>query len=154
MATEIEKKFLVDTKKLPTLGDGKAIKQGYFPTSGSSVVRVRISDNDAFLTIKGENQGMSRLEFEYAIPLSDAEEMFNKLCQSGKIDKTRYHITVGTHVWELDIFHGDNDGLVVAEVELGDEMESFELPDWVTDDVTGEAKYYNSRLISHPFKQW
>jgi len=147
MPQEIERKFLVDTAKLILPETGSDIKQGYFPMTDSvkTVVRVRVKGAKAFLTIKGENIGATRAEYEYAIPVSDATEMLSTLCQKPYIDKTRYEILVGSHTWELDIFHGDNDGLVIAEVELSSESESFERPAWASDEVTGEAKYYKLR---------
>lgn len=154
MATEIERKFLVDTSKLPSLPAGQIIAQGYLPTEGRTVVRVRRKDQSAFLTIKGENTGLSRLEFEYPIPTDDADALLQQLCQTPVIRKTRYLLPFAEHTWELDIFEGDNQGLVVAEVEMQSEDERVELPEWVTEEVSGEAKYYNSSLQSYPYCQW
>lgn len=154
MAKEIERKFLVDPNKLPSLSNGDVIKQGYIPTRDLTTVRIRIRSNTAFLTIKGETQGNTRSEFEYTIPITDAEHMMEELCQGPKIDKTRYLIHGKKHTWELDIFHGDNDGLIVAEIELGQENEEITLPEWVTEEVSGDHKYYNSQLLANPYKDW
>ncbi|MDD2828118.1 MAG: CYTH domain-containing protein [Sulfuricurvum sp.] len=154
MAYEIERKFLVDISKIDTLDEGYIIKQGYIETTNKTTVRVRIRDQNAFLTIKGENNGIKRLEFEYEIPLDDANVMLEKLCLKSVIDKTRYELKVGNHVWEIDIFHGINKGLIVAEIELNDENETFDIPDWVTKEVTSERKYHNSNLILNPYSQW
>jgi len=153
MAKEIERKFLVDTSKLPTLPKGHIMKQGYVPTQGITV-RARITDDQAFLTLKGRATGLSRSEFEYPIPVEDAQQILNELCAHPFIEKTRYLIPYGDHTWELDIFEGDNQGLVVAEIELSNENETFELPDWTTEEVSYDRKYRNSNLITHPFCNW
>jgi len=156
MPKEIERKFLVDLTKLELPDSGSDIKQGYFPMAKDvkTVVRVRVKGENAFLTIKGENIGATRAEYEYSIPVADAVEMLEALCQKPFIDKTRYEIPVGMHTWELDIFRGENEGLVIAEVELASESEEFELPSWAGKDVTGEAKYYNSNLLHNPYAYW
>lgn len=156
MAVEIERKFLVDPSRLPQLSGGIAIKQGYLPSSNNTVTRVRLKGEKAFLTIKGENNasGLSRLEFEYPIPVADAEQLIRELCQQPVIEKTRYEIPLGQHTCELDIFSGDNRGLIVAEVELASESESFAKPDWFAEEVTGQKRYYNSSLIAEPFSNW
>lgn len=154
MATEIERKFLVDINKLPLLEDGYDIKQGYIQTKDITVVRVRVKAEEAFLTIKGENVGATRLEYEYSIPLEDANEMLEKLCTKPIIDKTRYEIKHMNHIWEIDIFHAHNDGLIVAEVELKDENETVELPEWILKEVTNDIRYYNSNLLENPFSKW
>lgn len=156
MAIEIERKFLVDASLLPKLVGGKKIKQGYLPSSNNTVTRIRLKGDKAFLTIKGENNaaGTSRLEFEYSIPPADAEQMIRELCQQPVVEKVRYEIPLGGHVCELDIFGGDNEGLLVAEIELASESEVFERPEWLTKEVTGDPKYYNSSLIKTPFKAW
>lgn len=154
MALEIERKYLVDLKKLGTLENGTRIKQGYLSTNKDAVVRVRVKNDKAYLTIKGSNIGVTRLEFEYEIPLIEANEMLDKLCQKPVIDKTRYLIDFENHTWELDIFYGENEGLVVVEVELSSEDETIVLPSWVKEEVTSDARYYNSNLMKHPFKDW
>ena len=156
MAKEIERKFLVDLNEVELPPNGRVIKQGYFPIADHfrTDVRVRISDDKAFLTIKGANVGAVRPEYEYPIPRNDALEMLHDLCQKPFIDKTRYEIPVGTHVWEVDIFHGENEGLVLAEVELADESEQFDLPDWAREEVTDDSRYYNANLLGNPFSKW
>lgn len=154
MALEIERKYLVDLEKLGTLENGTRIKQGYLSTNKEAVVRVRVKNDKAYLTIKGSNIGVTRLEFEYEIPLDEANEMLDKLCQKPVIDKTRYLINHENHIWELDIFYGENEGLVVVEVELSSEDETIILPSWVKEEVTTDARYYNSNLMKLPFKDW
>lgn len=154
MALEIERKYLVELEKLGTLENGTRIKQGYLSTNKDAVVRVRVKNDKAYLTIKGSNIGVTRLEFEYEIPLDEANEMLDKLCQKPVIDKTRYLIDYENHTWELDVFYGDNEGLVVVEVELSSEDETIILPSWVKEEVTSDARYYNSNLMKHPFKDW
>lgn len=153
MTKEIERKFLVDISKLPTLPKGHIMKQGYIPTQGITV-RARISDDQAFLTLKGRATGLSRSEFEYPIPVEDAEQILTELCTHPLIEKTRYLIPHGEHTWELDIFEGDNKGLVVAEIELSNEDEEFKLPIWTTEEVSYDTKYRNLNLIAHPFCKW
>ncbi len=153
MAKEIERKFLVDAGKLPTLPKGHIMKQGYVPTQGITV-RARISDDQAFLTLKGRATGLSRSEFEYPIPVKDAQEILNELCAHPLIEKTRYLIPRGEHTWELDIFEGDNQGLIVAEIELSSEDEAFELPCWVKEEVSYDTKYRNAYLTENPFSKW
>lgn len=154
MAKEIEKKFLVNLDKLSHSEGGADIKQAYIATTDNTVVRVRIAKDKAYLTLKGENVGITRSEFEYEISMKDANDIMAELCSGPSIEKTRYVITHKGHAWELDIFHGDNDGLVIAEIELQTEDEYFEKPDWVGGEVSGDPKYYNSSLLQYPFKQW
>ena len=154
MGIEIERKFLIDTDKLPPLTNGYIIKQGYIQTADHTTVRVRIHNQDAFLTIKGQSVGASRLEFEYPIPLQDANEMIETLCQSSVVEKTRYLVEHEGHTWEVDIFEGSNKRLVVAEVELDSEEEAFTLPSWVTKEVTDDIRYFNSNLVENPYYNW
>ena len=156
MPLEIERKFLVDLTLLELPADGKLICQGYLPVDAGSkaVVRVRISGELAWLTIKGENAGAVRAEFEYPVPLADAKDMLRDLCDPPLIEKTRYDIRVDQHLWQVDVFHGDNQGLVVAEIELESADEAFGLPDWITAEVTHDPRYYNSNLRMHPFSRW
>jgi adenylate cyclase len=154
MALEIERKFLIDIEKLPNLKNGYEIKQGYIQTKDKTVVRVRVKDKEAFLTIKGENDGATRLEYEYKIPLNDANEMLDKLCSKPIIDKIRYLVEYKNHTWEIDIFHQENEGLIVAEVELESEDETVELPNWIVKEVTDDSRYYNSNLLESPFSKW
>lgn len=154
MGVEIEHKFLIDETKLPTLKNGYAIKQGYIQTLDHTTVRIRIRGKEAFLTIKGKSQGVSRLEFEYPIPLSDAQEMLTKLCHSSRVEKTRYLVEHEGHTWEVDIFEGANKGLIIAELELKSEDEAFSLPEWVSEEVTHDERYFNVNLVEHPYKEW
>lgn len=154
MALEIERKYLVDLDKLGDLNNGSNIKQGYIQTADKTAVRIRVKDKKAFLTIKGENKGASRLEFEYPIPLEEANEMIEKLCKKPIIDKIRYEIVYDKHTWEIDIFSGENKGLVVAEVELESEDEDIDLPSWIKEEVTNDTRYYNANLLNHPYKDW
>jgi adenylate cyclase len=154
MALEIERKYLIDLGKIGTLENGIRIKQGYLSTDKNAVVRVRVKNDKAYLTIKGANNGISRLEFEYEIPFDEANEMLDNLCKKPVIDKTRYIIKHDIHIWEIDVFYGDNEGLVVAEVELKDENEKINLPSWIKEEVTSDNRYFNSNLMKHPYKDW
>ena len=154
MALEIERKYLIDLEKIGTLENGIRIKQGYLSTDKNAVVRVRVKNDKAYLTIKGANNGISRLEFEYEIPFDEANEMLDNLCKKPVIDKTRYIIKHDIHIWEIDVFYGDNEGLVVAEVELKDENEKINLPSWIKEEVTSDNRYFNSNLMKYPYKDW
>ncbi len=154
MGVEIERKFLIDETKLPTLQNGYTIKQGYIQTIDHTTVRIRVRGQEAFLTIKGKSQGASRLEFEYPIPLNDAEEMLTNLCHASRVEKTRYLIEYEGLTWEVDIFEGSNKGLMIAEIELKREDEAFPLPEWVTKEVTEDVRYFNANLVEKPYKSW
>jgi len=156
MSKEIERKFLVDFDRLALPEKGEKIKQGYIPVAKGTrtTVRVRVKGTEAYLTIKGENTGAARAEYEYLIPLEEAEEILAELCQKPFIEKTRYKIQIDAHVWEIDIFLGENEGLTIAEIELSKEDEIFTLPDWALEEVTDDNRYYNSNLILNPFKNW
>ncbi len=151
MAQEIERKFLVDTDRLPKT-EGKLYVQGYL-SEGGNTVRVRIIGDKAVLTIKGKSEGVSRPEFEYDIPVEDAREMM-KLCKEPPVEKIRHLIEHEGHTWEVDEFLGANKGLWLAEIELNDENEAFEMPDWVGDEVSHDRRYYNSQLAVQPFTTW
>ena len=153
MAKEIERKYLVKGNQWKALAPGMVYRQGYIPTVGKQTVRVRIVGNQGYLTIKGENVGPTRSEFEYPIPVQDAAEMLNTLCDRPLIEKTRYKIPQGDLVWEVDEFAGENAGLVIAEVELQAENQQIELPEWIERQVT-DPKYYNSNLAKHPYSKW
>ena len=156
MAKEIERKFLVKDSRFKELAfSSSRIAQGYICSSRGRTVRVRIRDEKGYLTIKGPagENGLSRYEWEKEIPLDEAQELM-KLCEPGMIDKTRYLVQSGSHVFEVDEFYGENEGLVVAEVELSSENESFEKPDFIGEEVTGIAKYYNSFLMKFPYTKW
>lgn len=128
--------------------------QGYLSSDGKATVRVRIKGDGAYLTIKGATTGISRSEYEYLIPVADARAMMQELALYPAIDKTRYRVRCGKHLWDLDLFAGENEGLVMAEVELGSEDETFEMPEWAGEEVSGDRRYYNSYLSRHPYKHW
>ncbi|MEW6024333.1 MAG: CYTH domain-containing protein [Pseudomonadota bacterium] len=154
MGVEIERKFLVEGDAWRTLGKSTLLRQGYLSTDATRTVRVRIDGERAFLTIKGKSVGASRGEWEYPIPVPEAAELLDTLCQQPLVEKVRHRIASGPHTWEVDEFLGANAGLVVAEIELALEDEAFEQPDWIGREVTGDARYFNSRLISHPYSEW
>ncbi len=154
MGVEIERKFLVNQNALPSLSGGRAISQGYIETMDHTVVRARVKGEKGFLTIKGQSDGMRCAEYEYEIPLEDAHEIIGNLCKGKCVEKTRYEIKVGKHLWEIDVFHGDNEGLIVAEVEISSETEEVEMPAWVVEEVTGQDKYFNANLLNNPYKRW
>ena len=153
MAIEIERKFLVSRTDFFTGLTGTEFQQGYL-SHGTATVRVRIAGEQAFLTIKGKTQGISRCEYEYAIPKADAENMLATLCDEAPIVKTRYLIEHAQKCWEVDVFHGANQGLIVAEIELKDEHEQLTLPDWIAEEVSRDVRYFNSQLAKHPYRQW
>jgi adenylate cyclase len=155
MGVEIERKFLVvnDDWK-PFVESESQLKQGYLTTQSALTIRVRIAGGRAWLTIKGGTKGIRRSEYEYPIPLRDASEMFDQLVTGAVIDKTRYRVRCGEHVWDLDIFHGDNRGLALAEIELQSETEDFRVPDWAGEEVSGDSRYFNANLIRHPYCNW
>ena len=153
MGVEIERKFLVRGEIWRRDSTGVSYAQGYFCRGSGRTVRVRIAGSEAFLTIKGPVNGISRQEFEYPIPLKDAKAML-PLCDGPTIEKLRFRIPYGEHVWEVDEFQGDNEGLVIAEVELADEQEQVDPPPWVGREVTGDPRYYNSNLTIHPYREW
>ena len=155
MALEIEKKFLVDKNKWEAIekSNRSFIKQGYILTDSHKTIRIRQTDSKSYITIKGSNVGAIRPEYEYEIPYEDAEELIDKFAVSS-ITKIRYIIEYKNKKWEVDEFLGDNEGLIIAEIELKDENEEFELPEWIGKEVTDIEKYYNSRLSEVPFKKW
>ncbi|MBQ2050767.1 MAG: CYTH domain-containing protein [Paludibacteraceae bacterium] len=153
MPKEIERKFLVvsdDYKSSPR----KYYKQGYLSVEPDKTVRVRVVGDKGFLTVKGRNNGISRAEYEYEIPAADANDMLDNLVKTGVIEKWRYVCVVDGKKWEVDEFLGDNAGLVVAEIELQSEDEPFTKPAWAGDEVSGDARYYNSSLSQNPYKNW
>lgn len=155
MGLEVERKFLV-------VGNGwragvthsARIVQGYLAQAGGTVVRVRVKGERAYLTIKGTSRGIARSEFEYEIPVDDALEMLGEMAQGPVIDKVRHLVPVGDHVWEVDVFSGDNAPLVMAEVELGHQDEAFVRPDWAGQDVSDDPRYYNVNLARNPYSVW
>ncbi|HHL45271.1 MAG TPA: CYTH domain-containing protein [Gammaproteobacteria bacterium] len=155
MATEIERKFLVRNESWRSGADeGRVIRQGYLAGSKAGSVRIRVTGDRATLNIKSATLGIRRLEYDYPLPLRDAEEMLELLCEKPLIEKKRYHVPVAGHVWEVDLFSGANEGLVVAEIELADENETFSLPDWIGEEVSHDPRYYNTCLVSHPYREW
>ena len=155
MALEIEYKFLVknDLWRSNVISETR-LQQGYLANQKNASVRIRTGNGKAHLNIKSTTLGIRRLEFEYEIPLADAREMLREIAIQPFIDKTRYIVRNGAHDWELDVFEGENHGLIVAELELESEDEPFELPEWAGEEVSGDVKYYNVNLIKHPFSQW
>lgn len=155
MAQEIERKFLVKEGFKSFAYSSTRITQGYLSSVPQRIVRVRINDDKGYITIKGVSNcsGMSRYEWEKEIPSEEARELLS-ICEPGIIDKTRYLVKAGDFTYEIDEFYGDNEGLLVAEIELGSEEDSFEKPDWLGEEVTGNKQYYNSKLSKNPFKNW
>jgi adenylate cyclase len=156
MGVEIERKFLVNHDAWHKLDkpDGNHYRQGYILNGDNRVVRVRVTDKHSYLTIKGGGTGnISRKEFEYEIPIPDGEELLKSFTENGT-EKIRYRIPFAGFTWEVDEFLGDNEGLIVAEIELKDEDEKFEKPAWVANEVTDDRRYANSSLSVHPFKDW
>jgi len=154
MGVEIERKFLVQGDAWKTLGEPVFFRQGYLSSQKERTVRVRIEGDRAVITIKGKSVGAVRGEWEYPIPVPDAAELLDGLCEQPLIEKYRRKIAIGAQVWEVDEFLGANAGLVVAEIELGAEDEAFDMPGWVGFEVTDDARYYNSNLIKHPYCNW
>ncbi len=155
MAQEIEKKFLVNGDFKSAAFKATRITQGYLSSVPERTVRVRVKGDKGFITIKGigNASGASRFEWEKEIPVEDVKALL-EICEPGVIDKTRYLVKAGEHTFEVDEFYGDNEGLTVAEVELSDENEAFDKPSWLGEEVTGDAKYYNSMLMKNPYKNW
>lgn len=157
MALEIERKFLIKGSFKEEAYKTTRIIQGYLSSVPERVVRIRIKGDKGFITIKGTNNvsKVSRFEWEKEIPLDDAKQLLT-LCEPGVIDKTRHLIknTDGKHVWEVDEFHGDNTGLIIAEIELSDENEPFDKPSWLGNEITDDLRYYNASLVKNPYKNW
>ena len=155
MALEIEHKFLLknnDWKK--DINKSIKYKQGYLISDSKRSVRIRTSDNKAWLNIKSATIGSQRHEFEYEIPFTQGEEILNTLCEKPLIEKTRYLVPYNLHIWEIDVFTGDNEGLIVAEIELTQVGEHFSKPEWIDKEVTDDLRYYNNQLCKHPYKNW
>jgi len=152
---EIERKFLVRNDSWrDAAGEGVHFRQGYIIGAQRASVRVRIEGENANLNIKGATLGVRRQEYEYTIPLDEANELLDTLCEQPLIEKTRYTVRHGAHLWEIDLFEGDNRGLVVAEIELADEHEPFERPEWLGEEVSDDPRYYNVMLVKHPYREW
>ncbi len=155
MALEIEHKFLLANDDWrDEVSHSVHYKQGYLSSQPTSSVRVRISDSQAWLNIKSATIGNHRQEFEYEIPVSDANTILDDLCHKPLIEKMRHFVQRGQHIWEIDEFMGDNAGLIVAEIELSELEEAFAKPNWVGAEVTADLRYYNNNLVKHPFKEW
>jgi adenylate cyclase len=154
VSLEIERKFLVRDQQWKSLGQGALLRQGYLSSQPDRIVRVRIEGESAMLTIKGRTVGATRGEWEYPIPVEDANSFLNELCEKPIIEKYRYRIRHEGMIWEVDEFLGDNAGLVVAEIELEAEDQAFEKPQWVGEEVTHDARYFNANLLKRPFSSW
>lgn len=155
MATEIERKFLVrDDSWRAAVERSRPMRQGYLPGLETASVRVRLDGDRALLNIKSATLDVTRQEYEYPIPVADAEEILDTLCARPLIEKTRHFVPHAGHVWEVDVFSGDNAGLVVAEVELAHPDDAPELPPWVGEEVSADPRYYNVSLVRHPYKDW
>lgn len=154
MPVEIERKYLVRGDDWRALGTGMLYRQGYLSTVPERSVRVRLAGDKGYLTIKGIAVGVSRVEYEYEIPVDEAGELLDHLCEHPLIEKTRYRVECNDLTWEIDEFDGANAGLIVAEVELEKEDQAVTLPDWIGAEVTGDARYYNASLVSNPYTQW
>jgi adenylate cyclase len=154
MANEIEHKYLVRRDLWKPSMEGVLYRQGYLSSVKERVVRLRIAGEKAFLTVKGLTTGVTRLEFEYPIPVTDAAIMLDQLCERPLIEKTRYREEFQGHRWEIDEFHGDNEGLVVAEIEVAAAAERFPVPPWAGAEVSGDPRYFNSNLGINPYKNW
>jgi len=159
MAVEIERKFLLLNNTWREFsGSANVMRQGYFAGPAEdqqrASIRVRIDNQHAYLNIKSYELSISRQEYEYEIDRDDAEKMLATLCEKPLIEKSRHKVIIGQHTWEIDVFEGDNKGLIVAEIELSQEDEYFEKPDWLGKEVSDDPRYYNVSLIKHPFKDW
>jgi len=154
MGTEIERKFLVNDRSWKRNVQAVRCRQGYLCPGSGTTVRVRIMAGRGYLTIKGRGTGIARMEYEYAIPVADAEEMMERLCEKPLIEKNRYTVEHAGMFWEVDEFFGENSGLIVAEVELEREDQIFSLPPWAGREVTGDPRYFNAALTRNPYSRW
>ncbi len=154
MGKEIERKFLVTGDAWRQLTQGTMYRQGYLNSAKERTVRVRTVGDKAFLTIKGITVGATRAEYEYEIPFADCNALLDNLAEKPLIEKKRYKIPQGSLTWEIDEFFGENQGLIVAEIELVSEDQAFDKPEWIGEEVTGDPRYFNSNLIKHPFTKW
>lgn len=154
MATEIEKKFLVLNNQYQRISNKALFRQGYLSVDFERTVRVRSYNEQGFLTIKGKTKSCSREEYEYSIPVQDAERMLDKLCVRPLIEKIRYFLTYEGYKWVVDEFLGVNEGLVTAEIELESENQTFSKPDWIGNEITYDIRYFNSNLVENPYKSW
>ena len=154
MGKEIERKFLVKNHSYRDGASCKTYRQGYISTHPARVIRVRTDGEKGYLAVKGPSHGAVRLEYEYEIPLSDAEDMLTMMCEKPLIEKRRYTVVFEGMTWEVDEFFGENQGLCIAEIELEQEDQSFPLPPWVDREVTHDPRYYNANLVKAPYKNW
>ena len=155
MAKEIERKFLVlNDQWHAQVRKQSYYRQGYLNDAKQCSIRVRVSDDQANLNIKSATLGIQRSEYEYSIPVDEANELLDKFSLGPIIEKTRFFVDIGKHTWEIDVFAGDNEGLVVAEIELHDEDEVFDKPNWIGEEVSDDPRYYNVCLVKHPYKDW
>jgi adenylate cyclase len=155
MATEIERKFLITNDNWrKDAGEGIFMVQGYMGSNEKSSIRIRINGDSANLNIKSKTIGIQRSEYDYPVPLDEAKEIIDSLCDKPLIEKTRFYVMHDGHEWEIDVFGGENEGLIVAELELNSVDEEFTLPDWVGKDVSDDPRYYNICLVTHPYKDW
>lgn len=154
MGREIERKFLTVNDEWKQHARGRMYRQGYIRNNGQVTVRARIAGETGYLTLKGPTSGASRSEFEYRIPVGDAAEILDELCDKPLIEKRRYKITFEGMLWEIDEFSGENQGLVIAEIELQDEQQEFKRPSWLGKEVTGDKRYYNASLVKNPYQLW
>ena len=154
MKKEIERKFIVLDQSYKNLGNYKYCIQGYIPSNNEPLIRVRIIGNKSYLTIKSDVNGITRLEYEYEIPIQDAKDLLELYCQESIVEKNRYIISYKSTIWEVDEFLGGNKGLVVAEVELTSEDQEYDSPEWIGEEVSTDKKYYNYNLAHHPFQKW
>ncbi len=155
MPLEIEHKFLLQNDDWKALASHSSnYKQGYLISDKKRSVRIRISNDKAWLNIKSATIGASRQEYEYEIPINEGLEIINTLCEKPLIEKTRHFVPILQHTWEIDVFSGENDGLIIAEIELSEINESFHIPDWIGTDVTLDLRYYNNSLCKNPYKLW
>ncbi len=155
MAIEIERKYLVNSMAWKVKADeGTRLLQGYMANTEKVAIRVRIAGEQAWLTLKSASAGIRRLEFEYFLPVADAKQMLQEFCHGQVIHKTRYRLPLNSHIWEIDVFHDANEGLVLAEIELENEQESFALPGWIGQEVSADIRYYNAYLSQNPYSTW
>lgn len=154
MAVEIEKKFLLNHFPESLLKNPVYISQGYIPHSREGVIRIRIFGDQGFITFKSRTVNAARLEFEYPVPADDAKQMMDLFCLKPVIEKNRFHYDFKGFTWEIDCFTGDNQGLIVAEIELSHVDQPFEKPDWIGKEVTGDPRFFNSNLVNHPYNTW
>lgn len=151
---EIERKYLVRNLDFVKYGVPHRIKQGYISTDEGHVVRVRIKDKKGYLTLKNASRGFARCEFEYEIPVDDAQLMLDEMCHKPVIDKTRFDLLHKGKKWEIDVFNGENEGLIIAEIELQSKDEEFKIPPFIDREVTDDYRYYNAYIAQHPFCTW